>query len=102
MAKYHNLASGSQGFYVDVCFEKKDFPIFVGEGVGHGAGGADISLEQAVSEKWLAHFEMARGAWLIPFLELWIKEGEPAKEAILETYEFLNKKSLRTYEIKNF
>ncbi|PPF37007.1 hypothetical protein C5E05_08585 [Pseudoclavibacter sp. AY1H1] len=60
--------------------------IGLSEGVGHGAAGRVVSVEEALQTRSLAHIVKAEGSWLVPYLRRLQAGGRVTEEELVEDY----------------
>jgi len=108
MPKFFELACGTKRvptldfpwpYSIAVCFEDIEHPIAFNEGVGFGAAGSEVSIENALSPEWSDHFEITKGQWLVPFLENRLKGHQFPREAMFEKYEFIFGQPPASYDL---
>ncbi len=108
MAVYFNLAHGTKPlahasnfpwpYDIDICFEPVAHPIAFSEGVGHGSAGCALSASDALAERWRAHFEITRSAWLIPYIER-LAQGMPLpRDEMMRFYAGLHGRQPECYQ----
>lgn len=56
------------------------------EGVGHGAAGCVVSVDEALGPRWSAHLVKADGEWLLPFLRDLCDGGQVSEDELVEEY----------------
>ncbi|PPG27715.1 hypothetical protein [Pseudoclavibacter sp. RFBB5] len=81
--------AGSPSWPYDVDFvlsEGQPWTIGLSEGVGHGAAGRVVSIEEALQTRSLAHIVKAEGRWLVPYLRRLHAGGRITEEELVEDY----------------
>lgn len=84
-------------YSVDLSVDGSTWVVGVSEGVTFSAVGANLTVVDALSPTWIAHFSKAEGEWLVPYLRR-IEGGESVEMSeLVEHFERLHGRAPRTF-----
>lgn len=110
MARYYTLAKAEEitpyssgypwPYEVSICFDGAPLPVVLAEGIAHGASAITLPAQDALHDRWQAHFAKSEGAWLAPIIRRMANGEHVTADEAVAVYKALHGQEPYSYELR--